>query len=66
VAVLDGEVEYVARIVAVVPLVSEPRLQGNVPLHAPLLLTKVRPAPGVSFTTTLAASDGPLFFTAIV
>src|SRR5437762_3539154 len=57
---------YVEVMMTLCPLFIEPRLQGNGVLHAPLLLTNVTPAGGVSFTTTPDAVAGPLFETMIV
>lgn len=35
-------------------------------MQPPLLLMKARPGPGLSFTNTLFAIDGPLFFTTML
>jgi hypothetical protein len=50
----------------VAPAAIEPIVHGNPPAHGALAETNVTPAGGASDTTTPDASDGPLFFTAIV
>ena len=57
---------YVEVIVAFVPDVIVPRLQGNGVVHAPEFDTNVSPAGGASVTLTPVASDGPEFNTVIV
>jgi len=57
---------YVELIVTVCPAMIVPRLQGYAVEQPPLLEMKARPVGVVSLTTTLVASDGPLFFTLTV
>src|ERR1700738_2712046 len=50
----------------VAPAGSEGIVQGKLMHPPPLTDTNVRPAPGVSSTTTFVASDGPLFPTVML
>ena len=53
----------VATIVALWPEASAPRAHGNGVVHAPVVLTNVRPGGVTSATVTPAASFGPVFVT---
>jgi hypothetical protein len=65
VPVAAGETAKMELIVTEAPAARVANEHGNALAHAPLFELKVRPGPGVSFTVTELASDGPLFITVI-